>query len=166
MKRLLRIRWLLPVILVIALLGTWQWYATRPTLVWWTSPPDDDGYRVRALVPVGWRLETYSKPPYDCLWQAPESKLPEWLQWFGFSEPSGTLSITVRIHGYHASGPLDKGFPEGQEILAEQSSFIWRAFRAERVRGKELLVFLSYEHPSKRAFDATHSAICNSLRIE
>ena len=65
MKRLVRIRWLLPLVLVIALLGTWQWYATRPTLVWWTSPPiANSSHRMRVLIPAGWELRNADLRPH------------------------------------------------------------------------------------------------------
>src|SRR2546425_1732188 len=109
MKRRLRIRWLLPVVAAVALLITWNWYATRPTLVWRTSPPlDSKGRAARFLVPIKWELSY--RQGHVLMWTPSESNMPRWLRWLWRSwhdEPAG-VSI-------HADTPVQMTYDEGVE---------------------------------------------------
>ena len=164
-RRLLRIRWLLPVILVIALLGTWQWYGTRPTLVWWTSPRHDSaGRRLRVLVPAEWKLEQRASPnEVEWCWTPKRRRIPRLLNWLWPNSGSGYLILIARDLDRMPPKNWMK-VPEGVEDLQGHDSKIWRAFAG--LRGKRLVAILLYGRSNDAAFDSTHSDICNSLHVE
>lgn len=148
MKRLLRIRWLLLFAAALALLITWNWYVTRPSLEWRTQ--DFQGYRLRPLVPAGWKLDqNYSGE--DFVWKPPKPGAPGWLRWlWPDPDPDACVWMFVNIP-YRRRGILEAGYAEGREILTgpdKQCSGIWRSVAADRAHTHPLpsgLVLQRYE---------------------
>ena len=177
--------WLLSTATLLALLALWSWYASRPALVWYVSPRLKSGSCVHVLVPRGWRQGRYTGvfsafddfTPRSITFVPPEPtfRWPRWLSWLnrereqeaclkinpGFVvRESNPARVVVDIGGVH--GDLDK--PE--VIMPFPQISTWTASRGVASADGQRYATVLYARQNQRAFDATHSAICNSLRID
>src|ERR1051325_5221370 len=121
----------------------------RSKLVLWTSKPREKWEpKVRLLVPVGWKLQSFS--PYDLNWRPRVADK---------KSPDEYLYLTIRVPGYHARGPLDRGLPPNKQIVHGNNVFFWRVSRGG------FLAFLDYRRSNRAAFTVTRTAICRSLAV-
>jgi hypothetical protein len=165
--------WWLTVIIATGLLTLWSAHSSRPKLEWWTGPAeqlsargetDSHWFQVRVLIPSGWTLGSDSDAnDGHYVWQPPKSTYPRFLQWFAPTpESEASLSLLLRLPGYHGTGPIDGGHPEGKEISrGPGQSFIWRQSRPHTLFGA-----LWYSRSNRAAFTDTHHDICASLQIK
>ena len=149
---------------LLALLGLWGWYASRPALVWYLSPPlDGPGVRVRVLVPRGWSpMLAYDPGAVTLQPLEPAFSLPRWLRWL--SSPSeGGAYLQIR-----STAPKSEEIPflTDPEEVGDMGFQRWTCRRSIATRDGRRWVEIFYLRANERAFNATHSAICNSLRIE
>ena len=148
----------LAVIAAVAALAGWGWYATRPKLVWWTSPAlTREGHQLRVKIPVGWRLKHVLSD--ECSLRPGPPSLPGWLVWLNSrSEYPDRAILGLRL--VH-SVPVD----ESEEV--EDSGGYFRSIKAVNSRDNGMVALSEYirSRSDKSAFESTHRAICNSLRI-
>ncbi len=171
--------WLVAAVGLVALLGVWSWYASRPALVWYVSPPlDASGARLHVLVPRGWEPHEVASPEelmagYMLLYVSfdpPRGDLPKWIAWLipGRSL-AGHLSLDVqrRTRAEIASLPPEYGsvLAIGHEEVQEVKNG-GIAHKGVISPDGRVLATVIYRRLNSRAFAATHSAICNSLKIK
>ncbi len=162
--------WLVAVIGLLALLGVWSWYASRPALVWYVSPAlDAAGHRIRVLQPVGWEAifsMPSPAPTGDVLIEPRRDQwtwMPHWMRFGPFAPPEADdrqwLSFDPR--GFHWP---DKNLGRIEVHRRNYGGFTQSVERFDKRH--TVACYMVYGRSDSRAFDATHSAICNSLRIE
>ncbi len=155
-----------------ALLGVWSWYASRPALVWYVSPPlGPQRMRLRLIVPGGWSGgPVLVQAPSETLGGGPESivvlkpRVPIWARWIPW------LKWTHEDPALIALAFAEKRDPSEHTSVEQYDSCNRGLYSiAERTvvsRDNRFVTEVAYFRADRRAFDATHSAICNSLRIE
>ncbi len=154
---------------LLALLTLWSWYASRPALVWYVSPPiDRTVHRLRFLVPKGWECDnpdryakwTQSPLALNSLWLRGVDHRPTWLRWLGSPPVSGCVIIEV---GPEQNMPLVP--PDGIEREMPTIDTVPISTRFIRA-GEHFSASVSFASEDRLFYRATHSAICNSLRVE
>ncbi len=170
-RRGLSARWLLVAAVILCLLGLWSWYASRPALVWQVGPViDPSGPRARVLVPAGW--EAHSVDPLS--WKvyakdfqpAPPSGPVEWLLRLGLAHHPLPAHVVVEAWTRDADLEFERSL-DGREHVFNQDNGGTRYFAATRaIRLGELRASVTVQCADRGTYDALHSAICNSLRIE
>ncbi len=167
-RRFRALPWLVAGAGLLALLGVWSWYASRPALVWYVSPRiGSHGSRVRVLVPAHWAVQDYSQYGFlSLVFQPSDDEWPKWLGWFPHAqERPGVCSIYACSTAREIGSPIGLHPNRGECVLpdGEYSRLACRWIVDKSVRVQTLVI---YARQPDYAFDATHSAICNSLRIE
>jgi hypothetical protein len=141
--------------LICCFLGGAVWNANQNKLQLWVSPPltlRGHTHKVTVLVPAGWKLRSDSDWDQGDLTWVPS--MP--------SETEGVVKLKLRLPGYHNRGPLDRGLPpDKEELLNFQTAFLWR-----QAHPHTLFAFLEYENENPWGFEATHTAITESLTVE
>ncbi len=158
--------WRVAGVLLLPVLGTWVWYASQPSLVWYVSPPmDAQRHRIRVLVPRGWEIDDQAGPHREAIVFRPADHAPRWLRWI-FPETDSQSAMFLDW----SSEPPDQGFAiqwDRREHVATAADWPYPiAYRALPRTTVHSSVLVAYSRQSRAAFNATHSSICNSLRIE
>ncbi len=156
--------------------------ARRPGLVTWVSPRLGPGAeRVRILVPKEWEQpnaaqlwpEGYADPkhatwigfgPHRAVW-------PRWLQWLRPPHETGSLTVVVSTPQLPPPQPIDPPLggikADGKEYVVERDRYgRASASRAISSPDRRFTITIIYLRTDQRVFNATHSAICNSLSIK
>ncbi len=170
---------------LLALLGVWSWYASRPKLAWYVSP-EIHGKRVRLLIPAGWgqeqdlhgagsgRVDINLIPPDTA------SRWPNWLSWLRPRTEEASIRLTLdpdfQFLGLSNGQFWFDALPAERRSRAhlyderpeqvDESGNLQVAAREVATRDGRHAVLMIYRRQSRAAFDATHEVICNSLRIE
>ncbi len=161
-------------LLLLGLLSTYAWYVSRPTLVWYQSPPlDKAGHRLLVLVPRGWSLyqEATTAPgsggAFVAYFVSPKQKprIPRWLWWL-LDRPEGRDGyLMVGASKDIPDLPTFGAVIDGREHAVVPSLGDPMASRVFPSQIPQYYVGVGYSVRSTRLFDASRSAICNSLRV-
>ncbi len=175
---------------VVALFGLWVRSVRQPSLVWYVSPPlDRVGTRVRILYPRGWKPTLRYMAPFQLIQMRPEPLLPwlpRWARLGPFAPPSVWDAVHVdynlnlikqpEVGGAVPIGPIL--YPPGcapptpAEIKwlfrphFEPSCGCYIEDKTQDCPRNSGAIHVQYDRIDGAAFWATHTAVCNSLRIE
>jgi hypothetical protein len=158
---------------VIAAIAATYLLTRPPELVWWSSPEvDRSRCHVRALIPFGWEPLSPFGPvkATNGNWQAVynfgllRDRRPALLRWISRPHRQASLiSIVVTQFQNDKTGYSDyvtgiRRFDQPGRRIADR----YVSFREQWIRAS-----IQYETMTDpQAFDETHKAVCNSLRIE
>jgi hypothetical protein len=179
-QRLTRAKWVALFSLALAAIGLWVWYVTQPALVLYTSPPlDNRGFRARVLVPRGWEIDerdsTISSGRLTTqdrvtIWFRPRP-LPSWLSRLLYRKADAKTEMCIDVApklndlGLNPANPAD-----GSEESWISSAFFARTpcgcFRTIKAGNPSIFGDVFLGSSDKSSFDALHSAVCKSFRIE
>jgi hypothetical protein len=163
--------WVAGVAVIAAIAATYQ--LTRPpALVWWTSPPiDKASRRVAVLIPAGWE-EVESQSDIGIpdntrafYWAPSKDRIPEILRKLLRRRPSG---MGREVVFYAVSDPLQKAVRITPIHSEQGSSVTANGYESHRafLSGEGTSAGVIYERSDRDIYETTHTAICNSLRIE
>jgi hypothetical protein len=166
--------WIAGLVVIAAIAATYR-LTHPPGLVWWTSPPiAKAGQHVRLLVPQGWEYDPKASdttgyvfdPGEIVIVLSPVDRTPSWLRWLlpKHEGPAMIAMIAGPSSTVRSFAPkLDDG-KEHVRTLPNPKRQVAYTFRHSDRWG--LSVWLVYDDADRPVFNATHAAICNSLRIE
>ena len=145
------------------------WFVSHEELVSWNSPiVDGTGRRVRLLLPRGWQIddkwEEQNEADYSRVYVSfsPRHHAPRMLKWLARDLETAYMELLVthvRSRRIWASGAI-RGYRFADTVLPYYSN------SSATDRKAQMIAELVYKRSNQGAFEATRSAIANSLRIE
>src|SRR5258708_5345253 len=173
-------RWPVALGLTVAAIGLWIWFASRPALVWYISPPlDSRGLRAKVLVPRGWEMRVrestvpngrLSANDRVILWFEPRP-LPRWLSFLlDRKGDRGTaicidLALSLEDLGLNPANPAD-GTEQSWTPISLFARTSFGSYRTIKAGNPPIFGDVFLGSSDKTRFDALHSAVCGSFRIE